>query len=250
MKLTQFFREHPKAALAYSGGVDSSYLFYEAVKSGADICAYYCKTELQPEFELRDAVRLSNDIGGRLKILHLSVLEFSDICENSPLRCYYCKQYIFGLIMKQALADGYDLLLDGNNASDSITDRPGMKASGEMGVLSPLRESGLTKKDIRALSRDAGLFTWNKPAYSCLATRIPTGKTISGELLEKIERGEQALFALGFSDFRLRAKDGYALLQLPESQLETAANLWDTIENKLAADFPSVRLDRNPRASD
>jgi uncharacterized protein len=156
-------------------------------------------------------------------------------------------QNLFGKVIRQAARDGYSLLLGGSTATDSVSDRPGMKASGELGVLSPLREAGLTKQEIRDLSRKAGLFTWNKPAYSCLGTRIPTGTKITGELLAKLERGEQALFALGFNDFRLRLSENGALLQLPQSQLETAEKMWDTIKKTLSADFSAVKLDRNPR---
>lgn len=247
--LTDFFKMHPKVAIAFSGGVDSSYLFYAAVKSGADVCGYYVKSELQPEFELRDAMKLASDIGGEMKILRTSILDYPDVTENSSIRCYNCKKRILGLISKEAKADGFELIIDGNNASDIEGDRPGMKAVLEMGVLSPLKEAGLTKQDIRELSREAGLFTWDKPAYSCLATRIPTGRQLTGDLLSKIERSEGILFELGFTDFRVRSKDeNTAFLQFPALQLETAKKMWDTIKNKLSVEFSAVELDLNPRA--
>ena len=245
--LTTFFNEHPKVALAFSGGVDSSYLLYEGVKSGADICGYYVKSQLQPEFELQDALRLAEDVGGRLKVLRFNILSSPGITENSPRRCYFCKKELFGLIARAALTDGYTQLIDGNNASDNADDRPGMMAAHELGVLSPLREQGLTKQDIRTLSRNANLFTWDKPAYSCLGTRVPSGREISAELLANIERGEGALFKLGFSNFRLRANGPDALLQLPQAQHGPATKMWETIKNNLSADFESVKLDPNPR---
>ncbi len=246
--LEDFFKKYRKTAIAFSGGVDSSYLFYAAVKSGADVCAYYVKTELQPEFELRDAEKFAGQIKGKLKILRRSVLDNSEVVENTPLRCYHCKGVIMSLIIGQAEADGYEIIIDGSNASDMEYDRPGMKAATELGIMSPLRESGLTKQDIRRLSREAGLFTWDKPSYSCLATRIPTGTPITDELLSKIERSEGRLFELGFTDFRARLRDSNsALLQFPASQLEKAKKIWDTIKNKLSSEFDFIELDPKPR---
>lgn len=253
--LGDFFTKYRKAAIAFSGGVDSSYLFYAAVKSGADVCAYYVKTEFQPEFELRDVKKLAGQINGKLKILYRSILDNPEtaantlkVVENTPLRCYHCKQIIMSLIKAQAAADGYGIILDGSNASDMEQDRPGMKAAAELGILSPLRENGLTKQDIRKLSREAGLFTWDKPAYSCLATRIPTGTAITGELLRRIERSEGRLFELGFTDFRARLKDSNsALLQFSASQLEKAEKIWDTIKKQLSSEFDYIELDPMPR---
>jgi uncharacterized protein len=246
--LEDFFKKYRKAAIAFSGGVDSSYLFYAAVKSSADVCAYYVKTEFQPEFELRDAEKFARQIKGRLKILRHSILDNSKVLDNSPLRCYHCKSIIMGLIIRQGTEDGYETVLDGSNASDMENDRPGMKAAGELGILSPLREKGLTKQDIRRLSREAGLFTWDKPSYSCLATRIPTGTPITTGLLGKIDRSEGRLFELGFTDFRARLKNSNsALLQFPAPQLEKAKKMWDTIKNQLSSEFDSIELDPNPR---
>lgn len=246
--LTDFFNRYPRAAIAFSGGVDSSYLFYSAVKRGADVCAYYVKTEFQPEFELRDAEKLAGQINGRLRILRHSILAYPEVTKNSSLRCYYCKTQIMGLISKQAASDGYNIILDGSNASDMENDRPGMKAAKEMGILSPLREMGLTKEDIRRLSREAGLFTWDKPSYSCLATRIPVNTPITPEKLKKIERSEGMLFELGFSGFRARLRDDDAvLLQFPASQLEKARKIWDTIKKQLSSEFESIELDSEPR---
>ena len=199
MTLQEFFEKNPKAAIAFSGGVDSSYLLREGLRLGKDIKAYYVKSQFQPEFEFADAKRLAEELGTNMQILAVDVLQQEAVIQNPPDRCYYCKQAIFGTILQAAATDGYSVILDGTNASDDAGDRPGMKALAEMRVLSPLRLCGLTKDEIRKRSREAGLFTWDKPAYACLATRIPSGMQITGELLARVEGAEGApLFARGY----------------------------------------------------
>ena len=247
MTLQEFFTESPKAALGFSGGVDSSYLLWAAVNAGADIAPYYIQTAFQPAFELEDAKRLCEQIGVKLNVIQLDALADPRVVANPANRCYYCKVGLFGALRARAKADGYDLLLDGTNASDDAGDRPGMKALREMEVRSPLRECGLTKAMIRQESRKAGLFTWDKPAYACLATRVPTGRTITPELLRRVEGAETALFALGFTDFRVRLYDDAARLQLPEGQLAKAVEQRQAIRQALAPWFDIVLLDTQTR---
>ena len=247
MTRQEFFTEHPKAALGFSGGVDSSYLLWAAVNAGADIAPYYIQTAFQPAFELEDAKRLCEQIGVKLNVIQLDALADPRVAANPANRCYYCKVGLFGALRARAKADGYDLLLDGTNASDDAGDRPGMKALREMEVRSPLRECGLTKAMIRQESRKAGLFTWDKPAYACLATRVPTGRTITPELLRRVEGAETALFALGFTDFRVRLYDDAARLQLPEGQLAKAVEQRQAIRQALAPWFDIVLLDTQTR---
>ena len=247
MKLKEFFEKYPRVALGFSGGVDSAYLLYAGRKYGADIRPYFIKTAFQPEFELRDAHRLTEELGIELTVVEYDILAETQVAQNSPNRCYYCKSALFGALKQQALKDGYEILLDGTNASDDASDRPGMKAIREMKVLSPLRECGLTKDEIRILSREAGLFTWEKPSYACLATRIPTGEPVSGELLKRIERSEDALSALGFSDFRVRVFHNAARIQLSKGQFEQAAQDRERILSALKPYFPAVLLDLETR---
>ena len=190
MTIEQFFRENRKIAIAFSGGVDSAYLLYAARKAGADVCAYYVKTEFQPQFELDDAMRLARELDAPLRILERDVLSIPSISSNPPDRCYHCKRLIMDTIMKTAAEDGYAIIADGTNASDDASDRPGTRALKELGIRSPLRECSLTKDEIRRLSREAGLFTWDKSAYACLATRIPSGETIDREKLAATEEAE------------------------------------------------------------
>ncbi len=247
MKLKEFFEKYPRVALGFSGGVDSAYLLYAGEKYGADIRPYFIKTAFQPEFELRDAHRLTEELGIELTVVEYDILAETQVAQNPPNRCYYCKSALFGALKQQALKDGYEILLDGTNASDDASDRPGMKAIREMKVLSPLRECGLTKDEIRILSREAGLFTWEKPSYACLATRIPTGEPVSGELLKRIERSEDALSALGFSDFRVRVFHNAARIQLSKGQFEQAAQDRERILSALKPYFPAVLLDLEAR---
>ena len=247
MTLQEFFTEYPKAALGFSGGVDSSYLLWAAVNAGADIAPYYIQTAFQPAFELEDAKRLCEQIGVKLNVIQLDALADPRVAANPANRCYYCKVGLFGALRARAKADGYDLLLDGTNASDDAGDRPGMKALREMEVRSPLRECGLTKAMIRQESRKAGLFTWDKPAYACLATRVPIGRTITPELLRRVEGAETALFDLGFTDFRVRLYDDAARLQLPEGQLAKAVEQRQAIRQALASWFDIVLLDTQTR---
>ena len=247
MTLLAFFKENPKAALGFSGGVDSSYLLYAGVQAGADIHPYYIKTAFQPQFELDDAERLCAQLGVPLTVLELDVLKNEAVTANPPDRCYHCKTELFGALSTRALADGYTLLLDGTNASDDAGDRPGMRALKELHVCSPLRECGLTKAEIRRLSREAGLFTWVKPAYACLATRIPSGDAITAEKLQKTERAEALLFSLGFRDFRVRYFAGAARIQLPEAQLPLALERRTELLSELKKIYPAVLLDLEVR---
>lgn len=247
MTLEQFFQEHPKVTIAFSGGVDSSYLLYAALKCHAQVRAYYVKTAFQPEFEYRDAQNLAARLHADLRILHLDVLEKKEITANPCNRCYFCKQTIFTAIRQAAMEDGYSLILDGTNASDDASDRPGMKALKELSVRSPLRESGLTKQQIRTLSREADLFVWNKPAYACLATRIPTGTNITRTILENTEKAEDCLFSLGFTDFRVRYLNGSARIQLPENQLTLFLQHRAAILDQLKIWYNHVLLDLEVR---
>ena len=247
MTLEEFFAEHPKAALAFSGGVDSAYLFYAALHHGADVTAYYVRSAFQPAFALEDAQTMTAALGGRLRVLDVDVLSDPVIAANPADRCYHCKKRVFTAISEAARADGYSLLLDGTNASDDASDRPGMRAKAELGVRSPLRECGLTKADIRRASREAGLFTWDKPAYSCLATRVATGETLTAETLSAVEQAETYLMGLGFSDLRVRTSLGAARLQLRREQWPLLVERREEILTELKRWFGPVTLDLEVR---
>ncbi len=247
MELLDYFAMHPKAALAFSGGVDSAYLLYAAVKAGVQVKPYYVKTPFQPQFELEDAKRLAQELGVALTVLPLNVLEDETIAANPADRCYHCKKRIFSTIAQAAKAEGFSLLLDGTNASDRTGDRPGMRALEELSVQSPLRLCELTKDEIRRRSKEAGLFTWNKSAYACLATRIPTGTSITAEMLARTERGEAALQEMGFSGFRIRLQGDCARLEMRGEQMPLLMEKRAEILHLLKKDYHRILLDLEER---
>ena len=247
MKLERFFQDNQRVALGFSGGVDSSYLLYAGIQCGADIRPYYIKTAFQPQFEMDDAMRLAQQLGVGVTVIDLYILSLPVVVTNPADRCYHCKSALFGALQSRALADGYSVLIDGTNASDDADDRPGMRALRELSVRSPLQECGLTKERVRQLSKDAGLFTWDKPAYACLATRIPTGEAYTAEVLTCVEKAEDVLFRFGFSDFRIRVFHGAARLQLPAQQMNKAIELADEIKKRVEPFFPVILLDLEGR---
>lgn len=247
MNLSEFFAQNRKVAIALSGGVDSAYLLYEAVQNGVEVRPYFVKTAFQPEFEKRDAQQLAQQLEVELVVLSYDVLQDEKVAENPPDRCYYCKKNLFGCICRRAAQDGFTLLVDGTNASDDATDRPGMKALQELQVRSPLRECGIRKEEIRARAQKAGLFLWDKPAYACLATRIPQGEPVTQVSLHTIEAAENKLFAMGFTDFRVRVFHGAARIQMPEEQMSQVLQRRKEIRQKLSAEFETILLDLQER---
>lgn len=195
--LQAFFDRTPKLALAFSGGCDSSYLLMAAA-AHCEVGAYYVRTAFQPGFELEDARHVLAEVRRRypgakvaFSVLDLDILSQDDICANPPDRCYLCKRFILGAMRRAASCDGYELLIDGTNASDDPARRPGFRALAELGVISPLRRAGMTKEDVRAASRDMNLSTAEKPSFSCLATAVACGEPLTSASLKcaACERG-------------------------------------------------------------
>ena len=256
MNLEEFFSQHRRVAVAFSGGVDSAYLLYSAKKYAEEVRAYYVNSAFQPAFEFEDAKKLSSQLGIKLCIISINVLADEKVLSNPPDRCYYCKQTAFSQIINQAATDGFTVLLDGTNASDDFSDRPGMRALKELQVLSPLRQCGLTKERIRELSREAGLFTWNKPSYACLATRLPAGSKITIGRLEATERAENCLRELGFKSFRVRLLENRAYnpdavplakIEITEKDLPLLMKKREKILSALKKDYSRILLDLEMR---
>ena len=253
MQLEDFFTTYPKCALAFSGGTDSAYLLYAALQYGCNIRAYYVRSVFQPEFEYQDARKIVEQLQADMRIIKCPILEDEKVRANPANRCYYCKQKIFSEISRQALADGYSVILDGTNASDDVADRPGMKALAELNVLSPLQMCGISKNDVRRLSKEAGLFTYRKASYACLATRIATGHEIREGDLQRVEQAEAALSDMGFHNFRLRMhryEDGVAALETEEGQWQYARDHLAEIQEKLRPWFHRVVLEERYRATE
>lgn len=247
MNLHEFFIAHPKVALGFSGGTDSSFLLWAGLQDGAEVTPYFVKSQFQPAFELEDAKRLCDELQVELKILPLDVLKNPCVLSNPADRCYHCKQAVFGTILEAARKDGHTVLIDGTNASDDAGDRPGMRSLQELGVYSPLRDCGITKEEVRRRSKEAGLFTWDKPSYACLATRIPAGTPIDAETLRNIEQTEGLLMDLGFLDFRVRTLGTTAKLQIKPEQLGKVLEKREQILKGFEGLFADVVLDLKTR---
>ena len=247
MTLKDFFEENKSVAVAFSGGTDSSFLLYEASKLCPHTAAIYVKSAFQPGFELEDAMKIAEFVRVPLFIAETDILSCGEVSGNPPDRCYLCKRRIFSLISVIAAEHGCDCIVDGTNLSDDPTDRPGMRALRELGVRSPLKECGYTKDMIREKSREYGLFTWDKPAYACLATRIPTGMRITEELLDKTCAAESFMAHEGFRDFRVRTTADGAKIQIREEQLPLLLEKRDEVNRELKKYYACVTLDLEVR---
>lgn len=182
--LAGFFARTPRLAVAFSGGCDSSYLLAAALRAGCDAKAYGVRTAFQPAFEIDDARRLAAELGADFELIDADVLARDEVCANGSDRCYRCKAFIFSTILERMARDGYEVLADGTNATDDPANRPGFQALAELGVTSPLRRAGMTKEMVRAASRELGLFTADKPSFSCLAVHVPRGEHVTQAALD------------------------------------------------------------------
>lgn len=224
-RLKQIIRRMKRAAIAFSGGVDSSLLLKAAAETlpERDVLAVTVSADIHPEWELIEATSLAAD----LKVRHQVVQDIGsgdpEFAANPPDRCYICKKRVFQRLREMADREGFPFVLDGENADDLNDYRPGSRAARELNVRSPLREAGLSKPEIRALSRHMGLPTWNKPAYACLASRFPYGTRITRETLARIDRAEQALRSLGFHEVRLRHHGSLARIEVAEAEIVNCA---------------------------
>lgn len=243
MNLQDFFIAYPKIAIAFSGGTDSAYLLYQAKKYAKKVTAYYIATAFQPEFEKQDAISFCRTYDIPLTILEYDILQHEEIISNPSNRCYYCKKAIMKQLLIAARHDGYTILADGTNASDDVQDRPGMQALQELQVLSPLRLCGITKEQLRNESKKFGLFTAEKPAYACLATRIPPNTAITYEQLHLVESTEQKLSQMGFTDFRARLLPNAVKLQVKEEQLPLLIKKREELLELLHPYFENIYLD-------
>ncbi len=247
MTLKEFFMQYNKVALAYSGGIDSSYLLYMAKKYNVDVRAYFVKTEFQPNFAMKDCLRFAKKVDANLKIIAQNIIDNSDIVNNGSNRCYFCKKYFMNLIYNNAKEDGYDILIDGTNFSDDEYDSPGTKALREMNILSPLKMCNITQKDVIQLSLKEGLDIENKNSYSCLATRLCEGEKITKKLLSNIEKTEAYLFSLGFRDFDLSVANNNAVITVKKDDMDNIFTYRDKIIIAMSVMFDNIYLNLNSK---
>ena len=189
--LESFFKRVPQFALAFSGGADSSCLLGAAVQAGCHVKAYMVKTAFQPNADVLDAQQVAREWNVALEIIHANVLSQPAIAANPSDRCYHCKTFIFSTIKKHASADGFALLCDGTNATDNPARRPGFRALAELGVVSPLRLAGLTKKEVRALGECLGVSMAQKPSFSCYAVHAPHAQPLTQAVLDEVAAAMQ-----------------------------------------------------------
>lgn len=221
-KLKNYIKSLGSLAIAYSGGVDSTFLVKVAYDVLGDrVIAVTATSSTYPKRELNDAITFIKQVGAKHIVIESEELEIEGFNKNPVDRCYYCKKELFEKIWKVAKAHGIEYVADGSNFDDLNDFRPGMKAACELNVVSPLKVAGLTKEDIRKLSKELELPTWDKPAFACLSSRIPYGERITKEKLSMIEKAEEYLLGLGFKQVRVRYhQDKLARIEIGKDEME------------------------------
>lgn len=228
--LKELLGKFNSAVIAFSGGVDSTFLARVAKDIYGDRLTLITATSsTYPFYELEEAKSLAALLNVKHKVIVSEELEIPGYSDNPPDRCYYCKSELFGKIKYISEKDGYEAVFDGSNADDARDFRPGMKAKREKGVISPLAEAGFTKLDIRFFSEKYNLPTAKKQSYACLASRFPYGEKITKEKLDRLGDAEFELRKLGFTQFRIRSHEDLARIEVIPSEMDMA---WE-VRNKL-----------------
>ncbi|MDR0835547.1 MAG: ATP-dependent sacrificial sulfur transferase LarE [Tannerella sp.] len=243
--LREKIKSYGKLCIAYSGGVDSSFLVhvgYEVL--GENALAVLVDSPVLARRDKDNAIDILEKLGIKYEVVVENPFESKEFSENNRMRCYFCKKNNYSLILETAEKYGITLVADGQNADDVQSEhRPGIKAGHEMGVVSPLIECGLTKEDIRRYSKQLGVVTWDKPANACLSSRIPYGESITAEKLSAVEAAEETLRTRGMEGCRVRWHNEIARIEAPRTCFDRILNTKEIAEEIKALGFKYVTLD-------